>query len=146
MINLKDQKGAAAVEFAIVLPLLMMMLFGIVEFSIAFYDKAMITNASREGARSGIVLKAGTDGEGNREDAVEDAEIESVINDFLTGKLITLGTSNTPVVAITRDGFSTGDALTVTVTYIYDYYVIPGFVAGITGPMTLNATTIMKME
>jgi Flp pilus assembly protein TadG len=141
MINLKDQKGAAAVEFAIVLPLLMMMLFGIIEFSIAFYDKAMITNASREGARSGIVLKAGS-----REDAVEDAEIESVINDFLTDKLITLGASNVPAVAITRDGFSTGDSLTVTVTYIYDYYVIPGFVAGITGPVTLDATTIMKME
>ncbi len=139
--KLKDQEGAAAVEFAIVLPLLMMILFGIIEFSIAFYDKAMITNASREGARSGIVLQPAP-----REAATENAEIESVINDFLTDKLITLGASNVPAVAITRDGFSTGDSLTVTVTYIYDYYVIPGFVAGITGPITLDATTIMKMD
>ncbi|MEN8261895.1 MAG: TadE/TadG family type IV pilus assembly protein [Nitrospirota bacterium] len=139
--KLKDQEGASAVEFAIVLPLLMMVLFGIIEFSIAFYDKAMITNASREGARAGIVLKAGT-----REDAAENAEIENVINYFLTDKLITLGTANTPVVAITRDGFSTGNNLSVTVTYIYDYYVLPGFVAGITGPVTLDATTVMKME
>jgi Flp pilus assembly protein TadG len=139
--KLKDQEGAAAIEFAIVLPLLMMILFGIVEFSIAFYDKAMITNASREGARSGIVLQATP-----RDAAAEDADIENAINYYLTGKLITLGTSNIPAIAITRDGFSTGDSLTVTVSYIYDYYVLPGFVTGITGPVTLDATTIMKME
>src|SRR5512143_3373870 len=50
------QRGAAAVEFAMVLPLLLMVLFMIIEFSIALYDKAVITNASREGARSGIVM------------------------------------------------------------------------------------------
>jgi Flp pilus assembly protein TadG len=32
-----------------------MLLFGIIEFGIILYDKAMITNASREGARAGIV-------------------------------------------------------------------------------------------
>ena len=141
MINLRDQEGAAAVEFAIVLPLLMMVLFGIIEFSIAFYDKAMITNASREGSRAGIVLKPEP-----RETTTENTEIENEINNFLTDKLITLGTSNVPVVAITRDGFSTGDSLSVTVSYIYDYYVLPGFVTGITGPVTLDATTVMKME
>jgi Flp pilus assembly protein TadG len=141
MINLKDQEGAAAIEFAIILPLLMMILFGIIEFSIAFYDKAMITNASREGARAGIVLQPAP-----RDAATEDAEIQNVIDSFLANKLITLGTTNIPAVAITREGFSTGDALTVTVTYIYDYYVLPGFVSGITGPVTLDGTTVMKME
>lgn len=139
--KLKDQEGASAIEFAIVLPLLMMILFGIVEFSIAFYDKSMITNASREGARAGIVLQPAP-----RDATAEDAEIENVINYYLTDKLITLGTSNIPAIAITREGFSTGDSLSVTVTYIYDYYVLPGFITGITGPVTLNATTIMKME
>jgi Flp pilus assembly protein TadG len=141
MINLKNQEGASAIEFAIILPLLMMVLFGIVEFSIAFYDKAMITNASREGARSGIVLQAAP-----RDAAAEDTEIEAAINYYLTGKLITLGAANVPAIAITREGFGTGDSLTVNVTYVYDYYVLPGFVTGITGPVTLNATTIMKME
>jgi Flp pilus assembly protein TadG len=139
--KLKDQEGASAIEFAIVLPLLMMVLFGIIEFSIAFYDKAMITNASREGARAGIVLKPAP-----RDAATEDTEVENKVNYYLAGKLITLGTANTPVVAINREGFSTGDSLTVTVTYNYDYYVLPGFVAGITGPVTLDATTVMNME
>lgn len=43
-----SQKGASAVEFALVLPLLMLILFGIIEFSLLMYNKAMITNASRE--------------------------------------------------------------------------------------------------
>ncbi|UCE71936.1 MAG: pilus assembly protein [Nitrospiraceae bacterium] len=139
--KLKDQEGAAAIEFAIILPLLMMILFGIIEFSIAFYDKAMITNASREGARAGIVFKPVP-----RETTAENTEIENVVTTFLADKLITLGTSNAPVVAINREGFSTGDSLSITVTYNYDYYVLPGFVAGITGPVALDATTIMKME
>jgi hypothetical protein len=49
------EKGTASVEFALILPLLLLMLFLIIEFSIILYDKAVITNASREGARHGIV-------------------------------------------------------------------------------------------
>ena len=52
-----SQKGASAVEFALVLPLLMLILFGIIEFGLLMYNKAMITNASREGARRGIVYR-----------------------------------------------------------------------------------------
>ena len=44
------------VEFAIVLPLLLMLIFGMIEFSVMLYDKAMLTNATREGARFGILF------------------------------------------------------------------------------------------
>ena len=53
--DLFEQKGVAALEFAIILPVLLLLTCGIIEFSVALYDKAMITNASREGARAGIV-------------------------------------------------------------------------------------------
>ena len=49
----KNNKGASAVEFALVLPILIVLLFGIVEFGLLMYNKAVITNASREGARDG---------------------------------------------------------------------------------------------
>ncbi|MCK5219206.1 pilus assembly protein, partial [bacterium] len=48
---LKNQRGAAAVEFAIVLPLLALILFGTIDFALLFYNKQVLTNASREGAR-----------------------------------------------------------------------------------------------
>ena len=50
-----SQKGASLVEFALVLPLLMLILWGIIEFGLLLYNKQVITNASREGARAGIV-------------------------------------------------------------------------------------------
>ncbi len=51
-----NRKGAAMVELAITLPILLIVFFAIMEFGLILYDKALITNASREGARAGIVF------------------------------------------------------------------------------------------
>jgi Flp pilus assembly protein TadG len=53
--KLRETKGASMVEFALVLPILILILFGIIEFGILIYNQQVITNASREGARYGIV-------------------------------------------------------------------------------------------
>ena len=47
-----DDRGAAAVEFALVFPLLAVMLFGIVEFGSVYNAQLMLTSAAREGART----------------------------------------------------------------------------------------------
>ncbi|TQJ51679.1 TadE family protein [Phycicoccus sp. SLBN-51] len=47
----RRDRGAAAVEMAIVLPMLLLVIGGLVDFGRAFYLQAVITNASREGAR-----------------------------------------------------------------------------------------------
>ena len=46
-----DDRGAAVVEFAIVLPLLVLLVFGIVQFSIAYNRQQGLHAAAREGAR-----------------------------------------------------------------------------------------------
>jgi Flp pilus assembly pilin Flp len=51
----KGQDGAAAVEFALLLPLIVLLLFGIIEFGLAFNTRIQATNAAREGARMAIV-------------------------------------------------------------------------------------------
>jgi hypothetical protein len=51
----KKEKGASAVEFAIILPVLVILIFGIVEFAIAFNNYITITHAAREGARKAAV-------------------------------------------------------------------------------------------
>jgi Flp pilus assembly protein TadG len=51
----KKEEGASLVEFSILAPLFVVLLFGLVEFGLAMYSKGMITNASREGARFGVV-------------------------------------------------------------------------------------------
>lgn len=50
----KNQTGAAALEFVLVLPVLAALVFGIIEFGALFYNKQVLTNACREGARAGI--------------------------------------------------------------------------------------------
>ncbi len=74
IMKIRSDHGASAVEFALVLPVLMLLTFGIIEFGVLLFDKAVITNASREGARMGIVFVADLDGDGipDRKDEIND--------------------------------------------------------------------------
>jgi hypothetical protein len=55
----RDERGAAIVEFALVVPLLLSMLFGIAEFGVAFNDLNSARSGTREGARAGVVAEFG---------------------------------------------------------------------------------------
>ena len=135
---MKSEKGAAAIEFAIVLPVLVLLLIGIMEFSILLYDKAVITNASREGARAGIVFS---------DPPISDAEIEAVVNNYCAGNMITFGAAPGAVTSVSRAGSgSAGDSLTVSVNYHYDFLVIPNFLSSLTGGIELTGQTVMRME
>jgi Flp pilus assembly protein TadG len=52
----RDHSGAVAVEFALVVPFLLLVLFGLVTTGITYSDHLAITNAVREGARLGASL------------------------------------------------------------------------------------------
>lgn len=51
----RDGRGAAAVEFALVMPLLFMLLFGIIQYGLFFNDSLSTRTGVREGARLGVV-------------------------------------------------------------------------------------------
>jgi len=53
--KLNDRKGQAMVELALVLPLLLLIVFGITEFGRALWIVNTLTNAAREGARRASV-------------------------------------------------------------------------------------------
>lgn len=55
-----SEEGAAAVEFALVVPLLLTLLFGIIEFGTAYNAQILVTNAAREAARHLTVEDGGT--------------------------------------------------------------------------------------
>jgi len=138
---MKNQRGATAVEFAIVLPLLVLLLIGIIEFSVILYDKAMITNASREGARAGIVSQL---------PRVDDSTIKGIVNKYCGLYLISFGSGAPPLTTIIeptdRTGLTFGSELSVTVTYTYSFLALPKFVTGIVGPIDLTAKSVMRME
>jgi Flp pilus assembly protein TadG len=141
----KRQRGSELVEFAITAWLLFLLLFGIIEFSVALFDKATITNAAREGARHGILFRPEP-----RDLAAENAAITQAIDDYASAYLISLGGEAAMAIDIQRSNgggtFSVGDELTVTVTYPYQFMLIPGFIAGLGGGIELSSTSVMRAE
>ncbi|WP_367394889.1 TadE/TadG family type IV pilus assembly protein [Cupriavidus sp. Agwp_2] len=137
-IFLRSQKGAAAVEFSLVLPIFIVLVFGIIEFSLMLYDKAVITNASREAARAGIVLKS---------PKMSVDEIKAVALNYCENYLITLGGATSPVVSVPSGaGGAFGSSLTVSISYNYSGLVLGKFISSLSGPISLAATTVMKNE
>ena len=150
---LTDEAGASAVEMAIVLPLLVMVVFGLIEFGLLLYNQQVITNASREGARAAIV--------GDCDHRLTDPQISQIVKDYCIDpkdatkkRLITFGaTNNPPTVNVNPSpsnctqggsGLKTGDDVAVTVTYDYTF-LVPSLL-GFDPTKQLGAKTDMKME
>ena len=134
----RAQGGLAALEFALILPFLLLMLGGMLEVSLMLYDQAILTNASREGARAGIVL---------RQPKLSAADIEAVTLNYATGALVSLGAASAPEVTVDQapdPGFAT--PLRVTVTYDFAGFAAVGVLTALTGPVRLTATTVMNHE
>jgi Flp pilus assembly protein TadG len=56
-IQMKDQRGQSMVELAIILPVFVVLLFGIIQFGIAFNNYVTLTDAARAGARTGSISR-----------------------------------------------------------------------------------------
>lgn len=141
-----SQQGFAFLEFALVLPLLIGILVAIIEFSVAMYDKAVLTNAAREGARFGALKSGGSLSELQRE-----AQIRSRVKDYSEPRLITFRSSPsvTPV-DVTTATISLGsgqDGLLVRVTYQYQGFLLgPLFSLTMKEPMLLVSEAVMRHE
>jgi len=139
------------VEFAFVATVFFMLLFGIIEFSVILFDKATITNASREGARAGILFRDGDRAFGGGNLTAEDTLIENIVNTYASANMISLGGASaitTQVQRTDRNGngdFDVGDDVTVSVTYPYNFLILPGFATGLSD-YTLGAVTVMRAE
>lgn len=132
------EAGGAAVEFAILLPVLLIILVGLIDFSLIFYNQAVVTNASREATRAGIVLKT---------PKMSNDEIRKVALDYCSAHLISPGGAKAPTVVVSQSSsaaFST--PLSVNVSFVYTGLFIDTFLSALTGPLTVSATTVMLNE
>lgn len=129
----KKEEGAGLVEFAILAPLFVMLLFGLLEFGLALYNKGVVTNASREGARFGVVYATPRKTEG---------EIIARVQEYLTKS----GFTDTASINVTGAQGTSGSPLSVNVIYPYNFQVLPNLVTGFTGSPNLTANTMMLME
>lgn len=125
------ERGANLVEMAVLIPFLLIMFVGIVDFGGAFNRHIGITNAAREGARYGAKFPFDESG-------IITATIQEA-----SGYGVTLTSSN---IAINPDPGGTpagsGDPLTVTVVYTY-----PTMLGGYIGlqNIPLRTATVMRV-
>lgn len=108
--GLSSERGQSAVEFALVLPLLLVLLLGIIEFGWFLNAKITITGAAREGARHYAIHKNDTAG------------VEEIVDNYLNPTIVSTST----VTASTADSTTTPVVKMAVVT-------VTGEVSGITG-------------
>ena len=102
----KNERGAAAVEFALVVPLLVALLAGIAEFGHAYYLQATLSGSAREGVR----VMALRNDPGAARTAAKNAAAP-----------LTLGDAQIVVAPGTAGGCTPGANATVTITYSMAY-------------------------
>lgn len=125
-------KGQAILELALVLPILLMLLFGIIEFGRIFNASLVITQAAREGARLGVV---------GGSDAEVISTVKTVAATLDPDRLeICIDPPEPPAGSRAR-----GDSLRVEVDYSVPL-VNPMIAAIIPNPYPLRAVAVMRVE
>jgi Flp pilus assembly protein TadG len=130
----KREDGQSLVEFALVIPIFLLVLFAIVDFGMAFHAWITVTNSAREGARVGAVRASS-------------ADIEQRVRDTATS----LDQANLSV-GITNAGGLPGESVVVDVSYDYSLMTpladLLNMVSGGTIPATLglSSTADMRLE
>jgi Flp pilus assembly protein TadG len=136
----KGESGAELVELAVVLPLLLILIAGIVDFGFLLQSFEVVTNAAREGARIGVLPGYNT------------ADIQGRVAAYITAAGLR-GTPTTTVstVSITPGGGGAAfPAVKVSVSYVHPYLFIGPMVTLIgqtfVASKTFTATAVMRTE
>lgn len=129
--SVKNQRGQTLVELALVLPVIILILFGILEFGRIFHSYIVITNAAREGARLGAVGKPD-------DEIIMRIREAAPLYEAPTRLKVTRLEPN-------QSGRTPGLPLTVEVTYDVEL-VTPLFSSVLPNPVTLKSSAVMRVE
>jgi len=130
------ERGATLVEFGLLAPLLVTLLFGLLEFGLAMYTKGLLANAAREGARFGVVLSTPRKSQ---------ADITGKVREYLA-KSGFAEAATVPVTFPNWPGGTSGAPLTVRVEYSYNFQVLPRLVQDLSHSMSMTTQVVMLME
>ena len=117
---LKDERGAALLETAITIPVILLIAVGIFEFGRAYQTQQVLTNAAREGARVAILP------------ATTDADVKAVVEKYMKdGGLPCVGgtpgasCASSAVVGVVRnEAMGVNTASRITVSYPFKFMVL----------------------
>jgi Flp pilus assembly protein TadG len=151
--KIRESDVAAAIEFAIGSSVLIMLLLGVIEFGLLWYQKQVITNASREAARYGVTYRTKSDGTRLAPKNFTNPSISDVVDNYCTGH-IPAGSWTTSALggtaATANDGVDLhspppAKTIIVTVTCTNKMDLLSGFIPSLKN-ITFTAQTIMNCE
>lgn len=140
--RLKSERGAALLEAAITIPLVLLICVGIFEFGRAFQTWQVLTNAAREGARIAVLSDT------------TDEQVRQIVRDYITSGGLALP-ANAPNLVVVERGVALGpnNASRVTITYPFNFMMLnpvvrlvtPGSATG-DKPIAMGAVALMRNE
>jgi Flp pilus assembly protein TadG len=130
---LRADDGQTAVEFAFILPFLVFLILGIVQFGRAWYNYLTITDAARVGARQGAVSRTASGGPCS----AATTKVNS-LNVIPSGSTVSCSTPG---------GATTGQPVNVTITYTFTMG-LPGYfgIPALNRSFTLTTTASDRIE
>ena len=142
----RSERGAELIEFALVFPLLLFVVLGIVDFGFLFQRMEVVTNAAREGARI-AVLPGYSGGRRPRRGCASYVQGGGVpMTGAQCASAANINVTNTTITA----GASSISGKQVTVSFPHQYLFIGGFASwiggGSFGTVPVNATAVMRDE
>ena len=155
-----DQQGAYAVEFAILMPILFLLLFGILDFGHYFYLRHLVVNASREGARYATVYQTDASGDrllpNNLNPSIENYIINTSaenggkggvgLKTFLPSDANPVITKSGAASIETNPSVLAGEDLTITITATKKWFLINNLVPSLGSEISLFCSTNMRCE
>jgi Flp pilus assembly protein TadG len=111
-IRRRGERGAALIEAAITVPIILLISVGIFEFGRAYQTQQVLTNAAREGARLAVL------------EGPTDAEVRARVNSYLTGGGLTALADGNIDVNRTLPFNGSSTASQVTITYPFQFMVL----------------------
>ena len=131
--NRKGERGTAIVEAAFILPVLLLLLSGVLEFGQIFMIKQVITNAAREGARLGAI---------NLDNTEALSTANTISQDYLERSGMDMSAVNVDSIFSELSG---NRAIQVTINYDYTSR-LAGWGPGISDSISLRSRTVMRRE
>jgi Flp pilus assembly protein TadG len=136
---IKSERGAALLETAVTIPLILLISVAIFEFGRAYQTWQVLTNAAREGARIAVI------------NGTTDDQVRTAVRTYMSGGRLT--NADTAPIDVQRNqalGDRSGSAITI--SYPFNFIVLNPIVrlvvpeSGTGAPLTMSAFAIMRNE
>lgn len=135
------ERGAALIETAITIPIILLVSVSIFEFGRAYQTWQVLTNAAREGARVSIIA------------GKTDDQVSTAVRDYMDIGGLRLARDSSVTISLERNVTVGGTSMSrITVNYPYTFMVLNGVIRLVTPgsktgePITMSAAAVMRNE